>query len=43
MFELKAHIPLDKDLVIKVMDYDLIGGDDSIKLTFNFLQHMQNI
>ena len=29
MFEFKARLPLEKDLVIKVMDYDLIGSDDS--------------
>ena len=30
MFELKAFIPLDKDLLIQVKDYDLIGSDDII-------------
>ena len=30
MFELKARLPLDKDLVISVRDYDMIGSDDVI-------------
>ena len=30
MFELKALIPLEKDLVISIKDYDLIGTDDVI-------------
>ena len=32
MFEFKARIPLEKDLVIKIKDYDLIGSDDSTNL-----------
>ena len=30
MFELKAMLPLDKDLKIQIKDYDLIGTDDVI-------------
>lgn len=30
MFELKAYIPLDKDLHVCIKDYDLIGTDDII-------------
>ncbi len=30
MFELKATLPMDKDLVLRVKDYDLIGTDDVI-------------
>jgi len=30
MFELKAVMPLDKDLYIRIKDYDLIGTDDII-------------
>ena len=30
MFEMKAVLPLDKDLLIQIVDYDLIGSDDVI-------------
>ena len=30
MFELKATLPLDKDLVISIKDYDLMSTDDVI-------------
>ena len=30
MFELKATIPLDKDLYISIKDYDLLSTDDVI-------------
>lgn len=30
MFELKAIIPIEKDLTIQVKDYDLLGTDDVI-------------
>ena len=30
MFELKATIPMEKDLTIQIKDYDLIGTDDVI-------------
>ena len=30
MFELKATMPLDKDLIIQIKDFDLIGSDDVI-------------
>ena len=30
MFELKAMMPIDKDLLIQIKDYDLIGTDDVI-------------
>ncbi|XP_029655596.1 dysferlin-like [Octopus sinensis] len=33
MFELKAKIPIEKDLIIKVKDYDVIGKDDTIGKT----------
>jgi dysferlin len=30
MFEFKARIPIEKDLKIKVMDYDMVSSDDVI-------------
>lgn len=33
MFEFTAKIPVDKDLTIAVMDYDLISSDDLIGQT----------
>ena len=30
MFELKAVMPIDKDLVVSIKDYDVIGTDDVI-------------
>ena len=30
MFELKAMMPLDKDLYIRIKDYDLLSTDDVI-------------
>ena len=30
MFEIKAIIPLEKDLYIRIKDYDLFGTDDII-------------
>ena len=30
MFEVKAMMPIDKDLLIQIKDYDLIGTDDVI-------------
>lgn len=30
MFELKCTIPLQKDLEIRVMDFDLFSSDDGI-------------
>lgn len=30
MFELKANIPIEKDLIIRVKDYDLLSTDDVI-------------
>ena len=33
MFEIKCLIPLEKDLVIKVMDYDFLTGDDGMSCT----------
>lgn len=30
MFQLKASIPIDKDLIVRIIDYDLIGRDDVI-------------
>ncbi len=30
MFELKAMLPLEKDLIIRVKDYDLLSKDDII-------------
>ena len=29
-FEMKAKIPVEKDLKIRVMDYDLLSGNDLI-------------
>ena len=33
MFEFTAKIPVEKDLTISVMDYDLISSDDIIGQT----------
>lgn len=33
MFEFTAKIPVDKDLTISVLDYDLISSDDLIGQT----------
>ena len=33
MFELKCTIPLQKDLEIRVMDFDLFSSDDGISVT----------
>ena len=30
MFEIKARLPVEKDLYIRIKDYDLIGTDDVI-------------
>lgn len=30
MFEMTAVIPLDKDLIVRVKDFDLISSDDLI-------------
>ncbi len=30
MFELKCTIPVEKDLYVRVRDYDLIGTDDTV-------------
>lgn len=34
MFELKVSIPLEKDLCVRVKDYDLMSGDDLIGETW---------
>ena len=33
MFELKAIMPIDKDLLVNIKDYDVIGTDDIIGQT----------
>ena len=33
MFELKAIMPIDKDLLVSIKDYDIIGTDDIIGQT----------
>lgn len=33
MFELKAMMPIDKDLIVSIKDYDMIGNDDIIGQT----------
>lgn len=38
-FEMKARIPLEKDLKIRVMDYDLIGSNDLIGETIVDLEN----
>ena len=39
MFELKAQIPIDKDLYISIKDYDLITSDDIIGETIIDLEN----
>ena len=39
MFEMKATLPLDKDLLIQIVDYDLIGSDDVIGETIVDLEN----
>ena len=34
MFELKVTLPVEKDLCIRVKDYDLIGSDEVIGETW---------
>ena len=30
MFQIKASLPLEKDLIIRIKDYDLITADDLV-------------
>ncbi|ESN98172.1 hypothetical protein HELRODRAFT_177417 [Helobdella robusta] len=39
MFEVKATLPRDKDLIVRVRDYDLIGSDDTIGETIVDLEN----
>lgn len=39
MFEIKTTLPIDKDLYIRVKDYDLLGSDDVIGETIIDLEN----
>lgn len=39
MFEIKITLPNQKDLCIRIKDYDLIGGDDLIGETWIDLEN----
>ena len=39
MFELRVKLPVQKDLCIRLMDYDLVGADDLIGETWIDLEN----
>ncbi|TPP67093.1 Myoferlin [Fasciola gigantica] len=39
MFQLKCHLPIEKDLHIRIKDYDLLGTDDIIGETYVDLEN----
>lgn len=39
MFEVKAILPIDKDLYVRVKDYDLVGSDDTVGETIIDLEN----
>lgn len=39
MFELKATLPIQKDLEVRIKDYDLLGTDDIIGETYIDLEN----
>lgn len=39
MFEVKATLPIEKDLYVRVKDYDLVGSDDTVGETIIDLEN----
>lgn len=39
MFEVKVSLPIEKDLFIRVKDYDVVGADDTVGETIIDLEN----
>lgn len=39
MFEVKVSLPIEKDLFIRVKDYDVVGSDDTVGETIIDLEN----